>query len=54
MQGEDNHFANLEIIENVNQLGDVVITGQVHPPSLRNDQDKVCVVNQKSIAQKAS
>ena len=53
MQGEDNHFANLEIIENVNQLGDVVITGQFTPQSLRNSLYKVRVVNQKSIAQKA-
>lgn len=48
-----NHFENIEIKENVNQLADVVVTGQFTPQSLRNSLYKIRVVNQKAIAQKA-
>ena len=42
-----NHFENLEIIENINQLGDVVVTGQFTPQSLRNSLYKIRVVNHR-------
>ena len=48
-----NHFADIEILENVNQLEDVVVTGQFTPQSLHNSLYKIRVVNQKAIAQKA-
>lgn len=48
-----NFFPDLTVLENKNQLGEVVVTGQFAPQSLRSSLYKVRVINQRAIAQKA-
>ena len=52
-EGKENHFADIEIRENVNQLEQVVVTGQFSPQSMRNSLYKVRTVNSEQIRQKA-
>ena len=52
-EGKENHFADIEIRENINQLEQVVVTGQFSPQSMRNSLYKVRTVNSEQIRQKA-
>lgn len=52
--GAANHFPDITVIENKNQLEEVVVTGQFSPQSLRNSLYKVKVINSESIRQKAA
>lgn len=51
--GAPNYFPDITIIENKNQLGEVVVTGQFTPQSLRNSIYKVRVINSEQIQQRA-
>lgn len=52
--GTDNHFPDITIIENKNQLDEVVVTGQFSPQSLKNSVYKVRVINSEQIQQRAA
>ncbi len=49
-----NKFDDLTVIENKNQLGEVVVTGQFTPQSIQNSIYKVKVISQQQIQQKAA
>lgn len=49
-----NHFPDITVIENKNQLDEVVVTGQFSPQSMRNSLYKVKVINSESIQKKAA
>ena len=49
-----NHFADITIIENKNQLNEIVVTGQFKPQSLRNSVYKVRVIGTPQIQSKGA
>lgn len=51
---EKNRFPDIVIIENKTQLGEVVVTGQFSPQSIRSSVYKVRVINRLQIEQKAA
>lgn len=50
--GRENCFPDIEIRENVNQLEQIVVTGQFSPQSMRNSLYKVRSITSESIARK--
>lgn len=51
--GRENVFPNIEVKEDINQLEEVVVTGQFSPQSMKNSLYKVRSVNSDQIRQKA-
>ena len=51
--GQENVFKNIETRENINQLEQVVVTGQFAPQSMRKSLYKVKTINSEIIQQKA-
>ena len=52
--GRENVFPNIEVKEDINQLEEVVVTGQFSPQSMKNSLYKVRSVNSDQIRQKGT